>query len=194
MRSLLTDVISAWNSSSKDTFINSTGLDIGSSTGLVVNAYVLNYERFIRSGKIGIPSGAAVGSSGTPYPERIEAFYKKDISRDLAKTAHQASLDFFNGKNVLTGAQGPSLKSYLDALGAKDPSTNTLLSEIIKDQFDVISSELTGLSPNLYEQIQLQNDKMTATYAAMQKLVRLLKVDMTSAMSVTITYTDNDGD
>jgi hypothetical protein len=35
---------------------------------------------------------------------------------------------------------------------------------------------------------------MADTYAAMQKLVRMLKVDMTSAMSITITYTDNDGD
>ena len=31
-------------------------------------------------------------------------------------------------------------------------------------------------------------------FAEMQRAVRLLKVDMTSAMSVTVTYVDNDGD
>ena len=194
MNELLNKVMSEWNGTYRDTFISKTGLDIGSSTGLVVNAYVLYYERYIRTGKIGIPSGAAIGSTGTPYPEKVEAFYKKDISLDLAKTAHQTAQDFFNGLDVDSGEHGPSLESYLDALGAKDPSTNTLLSAIINEQFEVISTELAQLSPNLYQQIQTDNEEMVDTYAAMQKLVRMLKVDMTSAMSVTITYTDNDGD
>ena len=194
MNELLNKVVSEWNGTYRDTFISKTGLDIGSSTGLAVNAYVLYYERYIRTGKIGIPSGAAIGSTGTPYPEKVEAFYKKDISLDLAKTAHQTAKDFFNGIDVNSGAQGPSLESYLDALGAKDASSNTLLSAIINEQFDVISTQLAQLSPNLYQQIQTDNGEMVDTYAAMQKLVRMLKVDMTSAMSVTITYTDNDGD
>lgn len=194
MNTLLTSVTTAWNGAYRDTFINKTGLDIGSSFGLVVNAYVLHYERYIRSGKIGIPSGAAVGSTGVPYPERVEAYYQRDISRALAINAHQAAKDFFNGINITTGEEGPSLKSYLDALGAKDPTTGTMLSEIINDQFETISTELNQLLPDLYEQIKTDNTAMVETYAAMQKLVRILKVDMTSAMSVTITYTDNDGD
>lgn len=194
MQALLTNVITEWKGPYRDAFITSTGLDIGSSTGLVVNAYVLYYERYVRSGKIGIPSGAAIGSTGVPYPEKVEAFYKKDISLQLAKTAHAASRDFFNGVNFVTGAEGPSFASYLNALGAKDPSTSQSLANIINDQFDVITGELDQLSPNLYEQIQTDNQEIVATYSAMQKLVRMLKVDMTSAMSVTITYTDNDGD
>jgi len=194
MQTLLTNVVTEWKGSTRDAFITKTGLDIGSSTGLVVNAYVLYYERYIRSGKIGIPSGAAIGSTGVPYPEKVEAFYKKDISLQLAKAAHAAARDFFNGVDYTSGAEGPSFASYLDALGAKDPSTNQLLSSIINDQFDAITTALEKLSPNLYEQIQTDNQEMADTYAAMQKLVRMLKVDMTSAMSVTITYTDNDGD
>ena len=194
MHSLLTDVVAAWKGPSRDTFVSKTGLDIGSSMGQAVNAYVLYYERYVRSGKIGIPSGAAIGSGGAQYPERVEAFHKRDISGPLAKIAHQAAHDFFNGMDIRTKGEGPSLASYLDALGANDPGTGTMLSEIIHDQFMVIHSELDQLSPNLYEQIGSNNAEMVDTYAAMQKLVRLLKVDMTSAMSVTITYTDNDGD
>lgn len=194
MNTLLTNVIAEWKGSSRDPFLINTGLDIGSSFGNVVNAYVLYYERYIRSGKIGIPSGAAIGSSGVPYPERVEAYYKRDLSLALAKTAQKAAHDFFNGVSIRTGESGPSLQSYLDALGAKDASTGTMLSEIINDQFEVIDNKLEQLSPDLYEQIQSDNAEMVDTYAAMQKLVRILKVDMTSAMSVTITYTDNDGD
>jgi predicted lipoprotein len=194
MNSLITNVVSEWKGAYRETFITKTGVDIGSSTGLVVNAYVLHYERYIRSGKIGIPSGAAIGSTGVPYPEKVEAYYKRDISLNLAKNAHHAAKDFFNGKSTKTGDEGPSFKSYLDALEAKDPATGTLLSEIINNQFNTIGEELDQLSDNLYEQIETDNQEMADTYAAMQKLVRILKVDMTSAMSVTITYTDNDGD
>lgn len=193
MSTLITNVISGW-SSFRETFISKTGLDIGSSFGSVVNAYVLYYERYVRSGKIGIPSGSTVATGGTVNPDKVEAYYKKDISILLAKNAHNAVIDFFNGKNVTTGNEGPSLKSYLDALDAKDASTSTLLSDIINDQFAVINDHLNGLQANLSEQVQSNNPPVVNTYTAMQKLVRIIKVDMTSAMSVTITYTDNDGD
>jgi predicted lipoprotein len=194
MNSLLTTVIAEWNGVYRETFISKTGLDIGSSFGLVVNAYVLHFERYIRSGKIGIPSGATIASAGVPHPETVEAYYKRDISRQLAINANQAVADFFVGKNITTGEAGPSFTSYLDALEAKDASTGTALSTIINTQFSTIAASLNTLSPNLYNQVQTNNQAMIDTFAAMQKQVRLLKVDMTSAMSITITYTDNDGD
>ena len=95
MSTLLTNVVTEWKGSYRDTFISKTGLDIGSSMGVVVNAYVLHYERYIRSGKIGIPSGAAIGGTGIPHPETVEAFYKKEISGSLAKNAHESVRDFF---------------------------------------------------------------------------------------------------
>lgn len=194
MNTLLANVITEWNGDYKNTFISKTGLDIGSSMGIVVNAYVLYYERYVRTGKFGIPSGAAVSGSAVPNPDKLEAFYKKDISQALAEVANQAAMDFFNGVAVSTGAEGPSFKSYLDALGAKDSGSGTLLSKIINDQFDVVKAKLDLLSPNLYEQILANNQLMVDVHTAMQQLVRMLKVDMTSALSVTITYTDNDGD
>jgi predicted lipoprotein len=192
MNTLLDNVVNDWNGSYRDTFVSKTGLEIGSSFGNVVNAYVLQYERYVRSGKVGIPAG--VFSSEVIQPERVEALYKKDISRALAITAHQAARDFFNGKSVVDGSEGPSFKSYLDALDAKDAASGTLLSTIINAQFTEVSTKLSGLDANFYQQVQDNNDPMIDAFTSMQKLVRLLKLDMTSAMSVTITYTDNDGD
>jgi hypothetical protein len=193
MNTLLTNVISGWPTY-RETFISKTGLDIGSSFGLVVNSYVLYYERYVRSGKIGIPSGATIATSGTISPDKVEAFYKKDISLVLAKTAHQAAYDFFNGKSTATGTEGPSFNTYLDALGSKDASSGNELSDIINNQFSAITGKLNALGNNFSQQVQTANQPMLDTYAEMQKLVRMLKVDMTSAMSITITYTDNDGD
>ena len=192
MDSLLGKVISDWKGEYLNTFISKTGLDIGSSTSLMVNGSVLHYERYIRSGKFGIPSGAM--ASGIPAPEKVEAFYKKDISKTLAQTAHKAYVDFFNGRHAATGQAGPGLKTYLDALGAKDSGTGKLLTESINAQFQTAAAKLDVLKPNLYEEVKTNNQAMNDTYTEMQKAVRMLKVDMTSAMSITITYTDNDGD
>ncbi|WP_276374560.1 imelysin family protein [Chryseolinea sp. H1M3-3] len=194
MQTLINNVITEWNGAYRDTFIASTGLDIGSSMGAVVNAYVLHYERFIRSGKIGIPAGVIGTIVGSPFPEKVEAFYKKDISRVLAQIAHQAAIDFFNGKSFNGGTEGPSFKSYLNALDAKDANTGTLLSTIIDNQFTTINGKLAQLMPDLSQQIGTDNEAMVDVYTNMQTAVRYLKVDMSSAMSITITYTDNDGD
>ena len=192
MDALLKTVISEWSGTYYTNFTTKTGTDIGSPMGEVVNSFVLHYERYIRSGKIGIPSGAM--QNGVVAPEKVEAFYKKDISQTLAKTAHQATVDFFNGKDVKTGSNGLSLKSYLDGLGAKDATSGNKLSEIINVQFEASRKKLDALKPNLYQEVLTNNQAMKDTYAEMQKVVRMLKVDMTSAMSITITYTDNDGD
>lgn len=192
MNSLLDKVINEWNTTYRETYVSKTGLDISSSTSLMINGFVLHYERFIRSGKFGIPSGAML--NGVVAPEKVEAFYKKDISLVLAKTAHQAYADFFNGKAVKTSLEGPSIKTYLDALKAKDSATGKNLSEIINAQLEATKLKLDLLKPNLYEEVKTNNQAMVTVYTEMQKTVRLLKVDMTSAMSITITYTDNDGD
>lgn len=192
MNSQFTTVYTEWTTGYRDTFVNCTALNAGCSTSKLVNGFVLHYERYIRSGKFGIPSGAM--TNGTVAPETVEAFYKKDISLTLAKTAHQAAIDFFNGKSVKTGQEGPSLKTYLNALGAKDSSTGTALAELINKQFDAANTQLNLLKPNLYEEVKTNNAAVVLVYTQMQKAVRMLKVDMTTAMSITITYTDNDGD
>ncbi|CAM4339861.1 peptidase M75, Imelysin [Cytophagaceae bacterium 50C-KIRBA] len=192
MNTLLDKVIGEWNTSYRDTYISKTGLDISSSTSLMINGFVLHYERFIRSGKFGIPSGAML--NGVIAPEKVEAYYKKDISLVLAKTAHQAYVDFFNGKAIKTGLEGPSIKTYLDALKAKDSATGKNLSDIMNAQLEATKLKLDLLRPNLFEEVKSNNQAMISVYTEMQKTVRLLKVDMTSAMSITITYTDNDGD
>ncbi len=193
MNAQFTTVYTAWTTGGyRDTFINCTALNAGCSTSKLVNGYVLNYERYIRSGKFGIPSGAM--TNGTVAPDKIESYYKKDLSLILAKTAHQASIDLFNGKSVKTGQEGPSLKTYLNSLGAKDSSTGTSLVDIINKQFDAVNQQLNTLKPSLYDEIKTNDATVVLVYTQMQKAVRMLKVDMTTAMSITITYTDNDGD
>ncbi|MGA0556449.1 imelysin family protein [Larkinella sp. VNQ87] len=193
MKTVFTTVLTEWTTGGyRDRFVNSTGIDASSSLSKLVNGYVLHYERYIRSGKFGIPSGAM--TNGTTAPDKVEAFYKKDLSLTLAKTAHQAAIDFFNGKDVKTGQEGPGLKSYLNALGAKDSQTGKSLTEVINAQFESTNAKLNALKTSLYDEVKTNNAAVLAVYTEMQKAVRMLKVDMTSAMSITISYVDTDGD
>ncbi len=194
MNSMFSLVHSEWLNTYRGTFISKTSLDAGSSTSSMVNGYLMHYERYIRSGKFGIPSGAMMGSGGSTYPQNIEAYYKKDLSLTLAKTAHQAMIDFFNGKDIKTGSEGPSLKTYINALGAKDSKSGASLSTTINSQLTTVNSKLNLLQENLSQEVITNNQAMINVFTEMQNVIRLLKVDMTSAMSITISYVDNDGD
>ncbi|MFD2720767.1 imelysin family protein [Hymenobacter monticola] len=187
MDQLLAGVQGQWNGTYRTTFVNSTGTNAGSSLSLLVNAYSRYYEHFLRTGKIGIPAGVM---SSAPQPDKIEAYYQRGtLPLQLATTAHAAAQLAFNSR-----AGQPSLKTYLDALGAKDSRTGQSLAQIVNAQFATSAQQLASLGPDLYTTMQTRNADAVQSYAEMQKAVRLLKVDMTSAMSISVTYVDNDGD
>jgi hypothetical protein len=185
-------VKTAWDTTYRNTFVSNTSMDIYSSTSIMVNGVIKYYERNIRSGKFGYPSGVMVG--GVVSPEKVEALYAKDLGLTLAQASHDAFVNYFNGLAIKSGVAGASLKTYLNSLDAKDATTQILLSETINTQFAVITDKLNVLTEDLSNEVSTNNTAMIAVYNEMQLLVRLLKVDMASAMSVTITYTDNDGD
>ena len=183
-------VVTDWNSSYRNMFISSNGNSVSSSVNKITNLFVKNLEKDIRSGKIGIPAG--IFSSGTLFPEKVEAFYKKDISKDLLNIALQAQQDFFNGKNFNSSATGPSLKSYLDYVNAVRSGQN--LSDIINNQFASSYTSNNLLDNNFSNQITTNNSKMLNAYDVMQQNVVYIKLDMMQALNITIDYVDGDGD
>lgn len=193
MNDKLEVVVNEWNGSYRNTFVNNTGTDVASSTGKLVNAYILHYERFVRSGKVGIPAGIMGSSLISPASEKVEAFYQKDLSKELALTAQQAVFDFYRGKSFSSASTGPSFKSYFATLGSKGVD-GRLLADILDEQFGKAMLKLNDTQADFYTQIQSDRSKMVAVFEEMQLAVRYLKLDMTSAMGISISYTDNDGD
>jgi predicted lipoprotein len=68
------------------------------------------------------------------------------------------------------------------------------LSTVIDNQFLTILEELNNINGPLSEEIINNKSQITQTYQELQQLVPYMKVDMTSALGVLITYQDNDGD
>lgn len=169
-----------------ETFLSeeNAGTDVGSSLGMMVNALVLHYERFMRDGKIGIPAG--VRSAGVPRPEATEAFYG-GYSLELAIANLQAVKRVYLGTGLNTG-DGLGFEENLVSLDASG------LSEDIVTDIDQAIAALQNLNDPLSGQIENNNDPVLTAFQELQDVVVLLKADMASVLGVTITFQDNDGD
>lgn len=178
-------VLNNWKGSYRDTFVKSTGNTATSAFNKLVNDYVFYYEKRLRAVKVGIPAG---NFSSTPLPEKVEAFYRKDVSKALALEALKAVKNLFNGTHFSGSTSGDSFKSYLEALDKGS------LVGLINGQFDIAKTQLESLNDNFYWQVTNDNTKMTKAYDELQKAVVLLKVDMLQAFKVTVDYVDADGD
>ena len=187
--SLTTTVLDDWVTNYRTTFVSNTGSSANGSVDKLVNDYLFYYEKALRAGKVGIPAGVF---SGEPLPGNVEAFYRKDISKQLLLEALAATQNFFNGKSANTNTQGESLQSYLDFLNTIKNGED--LSALINNQFDTARNAINGLDNNFVTQIQTNNGQFLSTYDELQRNVVLLKVDMLQALSIDVDFVDADGD
>jgi len=183
-------IVNDWNTSYRDTFVSNNGNSVSSSVNKMTNNFVKNLEKDIRTGKLGIPAG--LFSNGTKYPEKVEAYYKNDVSKELLTVALKAEQDFFNGKHFGNSTTGESLKSYLDYLNAV--RSGQKLSDIINNQFTATYTSINLLNASLSQQITTDNAKVIETYYVLQQNVVYTKLDMMQALNISIDYVDGDGD
>lgn len=188
-----TTVTTNWNSSYKDVFKNnSTDNSQGSAVSNLVNALSAHYETYIRKGKVGLPAGVFNGFSQQVMPNHVEGLYS-GYSIDFAVAAMEALNRYIKGNHISTNATGQGLDDYINFVAAKDANGDAL--EItIETQISTIITALNGHSNSLSNEVTNNNTQVLATYQEMQKLVPLIKVDLTSALGVLVTYQDNDGD
>lgn len=175
------EVSNQWETSylSRFTSNSSYGTSVGSSASLLFNAMIMIYERNFRDGKIGIPAG--VRSLGETIPNSVEA-YHGGYSLELAK----ANLNQF--KSVFNGNGSAGLDDYLEAYDKAE-----LVAEV-NEKFDAIASDLDNLTDPLSTQIATNNVPAESVFVSMQDLVNLLKTDVASQLSISITFIDSDGD
>jgi len=181
-----------WAVESED-FINNTADNAqGSAISNIVNALSAHYETYVRKGKVGLPVGIFNGFSQTPMPEHAEAFYSGE-SLEMLKAQMKSIKNFINGKSFASHADGLGLDNYMDFVGAEKDGES--LSSAINSQIESILLKIESInSESLSIAVLNEPDACKALYQSMQQLVPMLKVDLTSALGVLITYQDNDGD
>ncbi|TMM31067.1 peptidase M75 superfamily protein [Polaribacter aestuariivivens] len=194
-RNYITDVLNQMNSltqqvvadfkSNKATFVNSVSNTATSSFNKLVNDYIFYYEKGLRANKFGIPAGVF---STDPLPEKVEAFYKNDVSKELALEALKAVINIFEGTHYNNTTKGISYKNYLESLERAD------IGSAISNQLATAKSTINLLDNSFSIQIESDNVKMTKSYDELQKVTVLLKVDMLQAFNINVDYVDADGD
>ena len=169
-------------------FINSSGNTATSSVNKLTNDFIFYFEKGFRANKFGIPAGVF---SIDPLPQNVEAFYKENVSKDLAIEALNACKSFFWGKYYNSDIYGSSLATYLDYLHTSNENN---LANIISEQFIEAENKINLLDNNFILQIQNNNNQMLVTYDAIQVMVVSFKVDLLQALSISVDYVDADGD
>lgn len=190
LKSIADAILADWNGGYRATFVAGTGTAVSAPINQTVNNFIKNLEKDVRSPKLGIPAG--LFSNGTTFPDKVEAYYNKSVSKVLYVEAVTASRDFFTGKYFASATNGPSLKAYLDAVNAKRSGQN--LSDVITTQYATALSAADALNNNFNTQVTTDNAKMVTAYDALQQVVIYEKVDMLQALNISIDYVDGDGD
>ena len=192
MQANTTDVINYWINNRQE-FINSSGNSASSSLNMLANDFVYYYEKGFRANKIGIPAGVWSGL----LPQNVEAYYKKDISKILAKEALSACIKFFNGTHFDGQSYGDGFYDYLAYLDDTNYSSSSMfigLNDDIVSTFSNADEKLNSLDNNFVSQIESNNMQMLEAYDAIQQGVVRLKTNMLSILGISVDYYDADGD
>ena len=163
----------------------------GSSISNIINALCLHYEFYVRRGKVGLPLGVFNGFSQLELPELVECYYSGKSTQNLVRSVNSLR-KYVSGSSYLNNDNGLGLDDYMDFVNAEQNSQQ--LSTVIDNQFLTIFEDLNNINGPLSEEIINNKSQITQTYQELQQLVPYMKVDMTSALGVLITYQDNDGD
>lgn len=179
-------ITSEWKTSYAAYFISNTGTASGSSTSLLYNNFILNYE-ISKNYRLGLPLGKMAGQT-TTEPNRVEAYYNgKSIL--LLKEQFLQTERLFYGLN-LQGTNGKGFDDYLKALDGGDE----LLTQI-EEQFTNIDASLNSLPDSKLSDLIIGNDpKLSTLHTEFQKLTRFIKSDMSSLLGISITFSSGDGD
>jgi predicted lipoprotein len=163
----------------------------GSSISNIINALCLHYEFYVRRGKVGLPLGVFNGFSQLELPELVECYYSGKSTQNLVRSINSLR-KYVTGSSYLNNDNGLGLDDYMDFVNAEQNTQQ--LSSVIDNQFLTILDEVNNINGPLNEEIINNKSQITQTYQELQQLVPYIKVDMTSALGVLITYQDNDGD
>lgn len=178
---------SAWQGSFAEEFIEADGTSVKSSTAQMYNEFIRSYES-IKDLKLGIPLGVIAGQT-TAQPEFVEARFSKN-SLDYALSHYQALVDLWYGK-ASDGTDGVGWQEYiLSAEGGAALANSTI------EQFNTIQTIINQLpkDTDLQTLATDRNPQIIALQNELQNLTRLLKSDLSSLLTLAITFSSMDGD
>jgi uncharacterized protein len=188
VRNVATEAIAvdeAWRDSYASSFTSSDGISAGSPTSLLYNNFVLAYER-LKNFKIGVPAGLRAGQTDAA-PELVEAYYSGE-SLALMREQFDQTVALWKGNG---SSDGIGFKEYLLAVeGGQQLVTET------EAQIQAVYAALDAMpgDQSLAGSIEQSMAAVTDLHTELQRLTRFFKSEMSSRLSIAITYDSGDGD
>ena len=163
----------------KDTFVENNATGINGGVNQVVNSMYALLED-VKSFKIGEPAGI---EKTTIVDATLLQAEKSNYSLFLIeKNLEGVKKLYFGNEN--------GLDDYVSSI-----TNNQELNNKIELQFELINTLISELKiTSLKEAIFNEKEKVSNLYTTVRELLILIKSDVASTLSVTITVTDNDGD
>jgi uncharacterized protein len=164
-------------------FPNNNGTDAGSSTSLLYNEFVRNFEA-VKNFKVGLPAGKRPGQTG-PAPELSEGFYGGS-TLDLLRSNLVAIKGIYSGE---TGKL--SFDDYLQTVvGGPELVMATTA------QWDKVWTALNNVPTDqpFKELLAQQHPSIDSLHTELQRHTRFFKSEMSSVLGIAITYASGDGD
>lgn len=165
-----------------EAWAQSTASGLEDPVGLLVNGMISVLEEVTKA-KVGKPFGKF--DLGILNPDGVES-PRTGISLPLIR-ANVRSLE-----SIFEGAENTGLDKALDDLHAMYGEAD--LSLAITQQFGVVNHAMDQITMPFQDALINQHQQVEDLYQALKALTVLFKADLSSAMSITVTVTDTDGD
>ena len=191
MQNRVDEVINAWDTY-RNTFVASEDNDQNSSLSLLFNQYLYDYEKLKRD-KFSLPAGFAT-QYGIPLDadSLVEGHFSK-MSFQLID-ANLAALERIYLGLGEDGTDGIGIYEKLKEYNAQSTVVDADLALAIKEQFTLCREAVAQYTNDLPFEIVNNSSQVRETSNAFQKMVPMIKNDMRSYLSVTVTLKDADGD
>ncbi len=161
------------------TLNTNTASGLQSSVNMIFNG-LFNVVETIKKAKLGKPAG--LENTSSTNAETLEAFRSETSLALMEHNIQSVQLVYFNPK-------GLGISDYVKAI-SKNEDINTRM----QVQFDLIATAFAAIKTPLHTAIDTEKDAIENLYTPIKTLAVLLKTDVSSALSIVITPTDNDGD
>lgn len=154
---------------------------------MMTNKWIASLESVLTT-DLADPMGLTSG--GDSRPELVEA-PRAHYSAELILAYLRGFKMVFHGLSL----DGNDHEGYDDGLDAMDAQfEGQALSKVIGDQIDTVIHSLEKLDIPLDDALSAEPDEVSAVHDEMRTLARLVHADMTSWLSISLIYSDNDGD
>ena len=192
MLARVNEVVTAWDSY-RSTFVGSEGNDQNSSLSILFNQFLYDYEKLKRD-KFALPAGFAT-QFGIPLDADTSAvegrFSKMSFQLMEANLVALENIYLGVGENDVDGV---GIFEKLKAYNATSTVVDGDLAVAIQEQFVICRGAISQFTNDLPFEITNNISEVQETSNQFQKMVPMIKNDMRSYLSVTVTLTDADGD